>query len=442
MTRKLIGVLTRFHFAALILVAAFVSVGRPVSAAPTGSELNGRVRAIEDYKTPGLEAELSGIYPHPSDDNLYYVLTNLKPPYRYGQKPMLPLKYRGKLLTVEKSTGRIVDAVKIADDDFGGLVFADGSFYAATTRGAEILKLDPKSFAVLARYRLPSPAGGLGYDRERGVLIAQLYVGHPHLAVVDVKTGAIKESLWSDESAMGLAKVDGDWLCTWASGWDPGSFSELRVLDPATGHVRQRLKLDGVHTAIAPDRGNKGEPAFISLMTVNSHTGETVIRKFAYAGQTQGTHAVAPHSDGDGGAKQSEMSDMAVARSAESAQFAKVAGAPDCVTAAVHRGNPKEGASTMLFRATNGCVIPWHWHSADEQWMIVSGTARVEMKGQRAVALKAGGFVFTPARHVHQFSCSGSCVLFRTINAALDIHYVDEGGNEITLDQALKGRRR
>lgn len=285
MTRKLIGTLTRFRLAALILGAAFVSAGSPVAAIPTDSALDGRVNVIEDYKTPGLEAELSGIYPHPTDDKLYYVLTNLKPPYRYGQKPMLAVKYRGKLLTVEKRTGKIVNSVKIADDDFGGLVLAEGHLYAATTRGAEILKLDPKTFAVLARFGLPSPAGGLGYDRERGALIAQLYVGYPHLAVVDLKTGTIKQSLWSDESAMGLAKVDGDWLCTWASGWDSGSFSELRVLDPSNGRVRERLKLDGVHTAIAPDRGKKGEPAFISLMTVNSRTGETVIRKFGYTGQ-------------------------------------------------------------------------------------------------------------------------------------------------------------
>ncbi|MDQ1650781.1 MAG: hypothetical protein QOG60_2838 [Frankiaceae bacterium] len=284
MTRKL-RMLTRFHFVALILVAAFVSVGGAVGATPTDSALNGRVRVIEDYKTPGIEAELSGIYPHPTDDRLYYVLTNAKPPYRYGQKPMLAPEYRGKLLTVEKKTGRIVNSVKIVDDDFGGLVFADGNFYAATTRGSEILKLDPKTFAVLARFRLPSPAGGLGYDKERGVLIAQLYVGHPQLAVVDIKTGAIKGSLWSDESAMGLAKVDGDYLCTWASGWDAGSFSELRILDQETGRVKERMKLDGVHTAIAPDRGSKGEPAFISVMTVNSDTGETVIRKFAYSAQ-------------------------------------------------------------------------------------------------------------------------------------------------------------
>jgi hypothetical protein len=188
-------------------------IGRAVLARDDPSpRLKAVVQAIEDYKTPGLEAELSGIYPHGTDNSLYYVLANQKPPYRNGQKPMLPVEYRGKLLTVEKRTGKVVKAVKLAgaEYDFGGLVVADGYFYVASTNGAEILKIAPEANKIVQRYQLPSPAGGLGYDKERGVLIAQLFVGHPHLAVVDLKTGVIKENLWSDESAMGLAKVDGD----------------------------------------------------------------------------------------------------------------------------------------------------------------------------------------------------------------------------------------
>ena len=181
-----------FGFALVALFVGLISnsaVNARRSSSDTGdARLKTVVHVIEDYKTPGLEAELSGIYPHPTDANLYYVLTNKQPPYRYGQKPMLAEEYRGKLLTVEKKTGKIVKAIKLVDDDFGGLVFADGHFYAALTNGAAILKLDPKTFEILAEYRLPSPAGGLGYDAERGVLIAQLYVGHPHLAVVNVKS--------------------------------------------------------------------------------------------------------------------------------------------------------------------------------------------------------------------------------------------------------------
>jgi glutamine cyclotransferase len=181
--------------------------------------------------------------------------------------------------------------VRIADDDFGGLVMADGFLYAATTNAAQVLKIDPTTFTVLARYSLPSPAGGLGYDKERGVLIAQLYVEHPNLAVLDLKTGKVIANLWSDESAMGLAKVDGDWLCTWASGWDPGSFSELRVIDQQTGKVRSRMRLDGVHSVISPDADYNGKPTFLSVITLDSYTGKTVIRRYSYTGEHRSSQA-------------------------------------------------------------------------------------------------------------------------------------------------------
>jgi hypothetical protein len=279
----------RSPLATIVALAVFVGfAGTSALAtdlAKDDARLKAAVQPIEDYKTPGIEAELSGIYPHPTNGNLYYLLTNKSPPYRYGQKPMLPEKYLGKLLTVDRRTGEVLAAVTIADDDFGGLVLAEGFLYAAITNGAEVLKIDPDTFKVLARYPLPSPAGGLGYDKERGVLIAQLYVEHPHLALMDIKTGKVVDTLWSDESAMGLAKIDGDWLCTWASGWDPGSFSELRVIDQKTGKVRSRMRMEGLHTVLSPDTDNDGRPTFLSIITVDSHTGETVLRKYSYAGE-------------------------------------------------------------------------------------------------------------------------------------------------------------
>jgi len=265
---------------AALAIVAFASFSSPARAENSKS-LDTAIALLDEYQTPGIESELSGIYPHPTDSNLYYVLANLKPPYRYGQTPMLPAEYRGKLLTVTRE-GKVVKAVKVADDDFGGLTFIDGIAYIATTNSAEILKADPETGKILARFALPSPAGGLDYDADRHALIAQLYVGHPHLAVVDPKTGAIRETLWSDESAMGLIKVAGDWLCSWASGWDPGSFSELRLIDQKTGHVLSRMKLDRVHSVMAPAKDASGNPAFLSLVTVDSASGKTVIRRYSY----------------------------------------------------------------------------------------------------------------------------------------------------------------
>ncbi len=264
--------------AAVAILALLTTIS---SFATNDVKLEKALKVTDEFTAPGLEAELSGIFPHPTNSDLYYVLANQKPPYRHGQTPMLAPEYRGKLLTVNRK-GEILDAVKLADDDFGGLAFANGYFYAALTDGASILKVDPETGKVVDEIPLSSPAGGLAFDPDRGALIAQLYVGHPHLAVIDPESGTVTETLWSDESAMGLAKVDGDWLCTWASGWDPGSFSELRVLDQSTGKVRSRVNLDGVHSSLAPVGGG----SFISLVTTDSVSGKTVIRKYDYVGES------------------------------------------------------------------------------------------------------------------------------------------------------------
>lgn len=82
----------------------------------------------------------------------------------------------------------------------------------------------------------------------------------------------------------GLAKVSGKYLCTWASGWDPGSLSELRIIDQKDGHVRARMRLDLVHSVLAAAKDDNGGPAFMSLVTLDSHTGKTVIRRYALKG--------------------------------------------------------------------------------------------------------------------------------------------------------------
>jgi hypothetical protein len=58
-----------------------------------------------------------------------------------------------------------------------------------------------------------------------------------------------------------------------------------RLTATETGKPHERIPLGGVHTAIAPDTDGRGGPAFISLLTVDSRTGETVIRKFTYKGE-------------------------------------------------------------------------------------------------------------------------------------------------------------
>jgi hypothetical protein len=70
--------------------------------------------------------------------------------------------------------------------------------------------------------------------------------------------------------------------------------------------------------------------------------------------------------------------------------------------------------------------------------MLVSGIARLEMKDGKPFTLRAGGFAKMPSRHIHQFRCEQECLMYVYSDGAFDIHYVDEKGNEITPDEALK----
>jgi len=138
-----------------------------------------------------------------------------------------------------------------------------------------------------------------------------------------------------------------------------------------------------------------------------------------------------------------QQTDKPVAQNTTPTQFQKHPALPDCLTLAVERGDPSSGPSILLVKGTKGCSAPWHFHSPNEQLMMVSGTGRVEMKGEAAVNLHSGGFAYAPVKHVHQFTCvGGPCSFFLHSDGPFDIHYVDQNGTEIPTDQALHRQRK
>jgi len=136
--------------------------------------------------------------------------------------------------------------------------------------------------------------------------------------------------------------------------------------------------------------------------------------------------------------------DTGVIRKMADSKFVPQAGLPACVTVAPQNGDPAKGAFIILFKAKSGCAVPWHWHSATENVMIVAGSAKIETKsGEKSsgLALGPGGYALLPSKHVHQFTCSSACTAFVTSNWAFDIHYVDESGKEIPPETALKKKK-
>jgi len=126
-----------------------------------------------------------------------------------------------------------------------------------------------------------------------------------------------------------------------------------------------------------------------------------------------------------------------VLAAAKSAKFANLPGLPPCLTAAVLKGDPTKEAAVILLKLGTGCVVPWHWHTAAEDLIIVSGTGKLTMQDGTVNAVQAGDYAFLPEKHVHQFACAVNCLLYDLPQGAFDIHYVDKNGEEIPAEQAL-----
>lgn len=113
---------------------------------------------------------------------------------------------------------------------------------------------------------------------------------------------------------------------------------------------------------------------------------------------------------------------------------------PPCATIAPTHGDPFKEAATIAIKMTTGCKIPWHWHTAGESLIIVSGKGKVDMQDHNmSETLGAGDTVYLAAKHHHQFTCLAACTFYDVTEGAFDIHYIDKDGNEIKPEEALKG---
>ncbi len=120
-----------------------------------------------------------------------------------------------------------------------------------------------------------------------------------------------------------------------------------------------------------------------------------------------------------------------------STKFTTLPVLPSCMTVSAQRGDPMKGAAVLLLKVKSGCIVPWHWHTANENLMMVSGKANAEMsRGPQALAI--GDYLYLAGKQIHQFTCISSCLVFDVIDDAFDIHYVDAEGQEIPVEQALK----
>lgn len=140
------------------------------------------------------------------------------------------------------------------------------------------------------------------------------------------------------------------------------------------------------------------------------------------------------------GSRVSYAADKPTHAAKAASEFMNFPGLPNCIKGSVKNGDPSKSGSVILTKATAGCTVPWHWHTANEQLMMVAGSGKVEMKDGKPEMLHASGFLSLPAKNPHQFTCTAACTMFIVSDAAFDIHYVDKDGKEISADEALKSK--
>jgi quercetin dioxygenase-like cupin family protein len=135
-----------------------------------------------------------------------------------------------------------------------------------------------------------------------------------------------------------------------------------------------------------------------------------------------------------------QSADQPIINPKAGAKFTTVPNAPECFTIAVEQGDPTKGPSVILARFAPHCAAPFHWHTPSETVMVASGTLETQMKGDKAIVARTGDFVFMPPHHVHRATCNGTapCLVFLSSDAAFDVHWVNEEGKEIPLEEAMK----
>jgi quercetin dioxygenase-like cupin family protein len=97
-----------------------------------------------------------------------------------------------------------------------------------------------------------------------------------------------------------------------------------------------------------------------------------------------------------------------------------------CLKGALENGNPDTGPSTYLLKAPVGCRVPAHYHTAEEQLIVIQGAVSTGMKGMHDVTLTAGGIAVMPGKAIHWFSCTGTapCLMAVTFDQKYDIAWV------------------
>ncbi len=154
-----------------------------------------------------------------------------------------------KLNAFDPASGELLRSIDVAAH--AGTAF-DGQhlFQIAEDR---IQKIDPNTGQVLATIPAPGGGGDSGLAWAEGTLWVGQYQDRK-IHQVDPQTGAILRTIESNRFVTGVTWIDGElWHATWE-----GDESDLRLVDPRTGEVLERLEMPpGAVSGLESDGGDQ-----------------------------------------------------------------------------------------------------------------------------------------------------------------------------------------
>src|SRR4030095_10153580 len=78
-------------------------------------------------------------------------------------------------------------------------------------------------------------------------------------------------------------------------------------------------------------------------------------------------------------------------------KFTPIPDMPGCASAAIVRGDPRSGPAWVLLKLASGCRVPWHWHTANETLVVISGRGTVAMKDGPPLEFAPGAYASLPS---------------------------------------------
>src|SRR5437868_15126074 len=118
-----------------------------------------------------------------------------------------------------------------------------------------------------------------------------------------------------------------------------------------------------------------------------------------------------------GGAALAANDHRMVITNPQTLEYINVPDMPTCATAAILRGNPRSGPAWVLLKLASGCQVPWHWHTANEDMLVINGQGTIDMQDGPPLQFVPGAYAALPSHHTHHATCTRACLLFSIADA-------------------------